>query len=53
MICSYMPETIFEECEKYVNEYGDEIIKDIIEMEMNPDEVCSQLGLCSTASKYD
>ena len=48
MICSYMPETIADKCEEYVQEYGDEIIKLIVEMEMDPDEICSALGLCTT-----
>ena len=51
MICSYMPESIAEPCEEFVQTYGDEIITQIIQMEMDPDQVCSQLGLCSTASK--
>ena len=47
-----MPKTIFDKCEEFVNTYGDEIIQDIIEMEMNPDEVCASLGMC-TASKWN
>ena len=53
MICAYMPESIAEPCEKYVQQYGDEIIKDIVEMEMDPDQVCAQIGLCSMASMYN
>ena len=49
MICSYMPETIAEKCEDYVQEYGDEIIKLIVDMEMDPDMICSALGLCTTS----
>ena len=49
MICSYMPETILDKCEEFVNTYADEIIQDIIEMEMNPDEVCASLGMCTTS----
>lgn len=46
MLCSYMPGTIADKCEDYVQTYGDEIIKLIVEMEMSPDEVCAELGLC-------
>ena len=53
MICAYMPESIAEPCEEYVQQYGDEIIKDIVEMEMDPDQVCAQIGLCSMASMYN
>jgi len=49
MICSYMPETILDKCEEFVNTYADEIIQDIIEMEMNPDEVCASLGMCTAS----
>ena len=48
MVCSYMPESIADKCEDYVQEYGDEIIKLIVSMEMDPDQVCAALGLCST-----
>jgi len=48
MVCSYMPSSVADKCEDYVYKYGDEIIKMIVEMEMDPDEVCSELGLCST-----
>ena len=49
MACSYMPKTIAEKCEDYVQEYGDEIIKLIVDMEMDPDMICSALGLCTTS----
>ena len=48
MVCSYMPESLADKCEDYVQEYGDEIIKLIVSMEMDPDQVCAALGLCST-----
>ena len=48
MLCAYMPESIADKCEDYVQEYGDEIIRLIMEMEMDPDEICAELGLCST-----
>ena len=48
MLCAYMPESIANKCEDYVQQYGDEIIRLIMEMEMDPDEICAELGLCST-----
>ena len=48
MLCAYMPESIADKCEDYVQQYGDEIIRLIMEMEMDPDEICAELGLCST-----
>ena len=43
-----MPDSIADKCEDYVQQYGDEIIRLIMEMEMDPDEICAELGLCST-----
>jgi len=43
-----MPESLADKCEDYVYKYGDEIIKMIVELEMDPDQVCAALGLCST-----
>ena len=48
MLCAYMPDSIADKCEDYVQQYGDEIIRLIMEMEMDPDEICAELGLCST-----
>ncbi len=48
MICSKLPSTVDEECEAFVDKYGDEIIRIIIEAEANPDEICSAMGACTT-----
>jgi len=48
MLCSYMPETIGDKCIDFVQEYGDEVIDLIIRAEMNPDQVCSALTLCTS-----
>ena len=48
MLCSYMPETIGDKCIEFVQEYGDEIIDLIIKAEMNPDQVCAAITLCSS-----
>ncbi len=46
MVCSYMPAKVAEPCEQFVDKYGDEIVKLIVDAEMNPKAVCSALTLC-------
>lgn len=48
MLCSYMPESIADKCIDFVQQYGDEIIDLIIRAEMNPDQVCAALTLCTS-----
>jgi hypothetical protein len=47
MLCSIMPRAVSDQCEDFVSKYGDMIIKLIVEAEMNPDEVCAALALCT------
>jgi hypothetical protein len=47
MLCSFMPQSVSQQCEDFVTKYGDMIIKLIVEAEMNPDAVCAALSLCS------
>jgi saposin len=53
MACSYMPESVAEQCEDFVEEYGDEIIKLVIEAELDPKEVCTALTLCGFVKSDD
>lgn len=46
MVCSYLPESAAEQCEEFVDEYGDKIIKIIFDNELAPKEVCDALTLC-------
>lgn len=46
MVCSYLPESVADQCEEFVDNYGDEIIKLLTETELSPKEVCSALTLC-------
>lgn len=48
MVCSYMPESVADKCEDFVADYGDDIIRMIVELEMSPKEVCAALTLCAT-----
>lgn len=53
MMCSYLPGKFEDECEGFVEQYGDAIIDLIIEAELSPEQVCSELGLCSAARSWD
>ena len=48
MVCSYMPEAVSDKCVDFVQEYGDEVIRLIVDLEMNPKLVCAALTLCET-----
>ena len=48
MVCSYMPEAVSDRCVDFVQEYGDEVIRLIVDLEMNPKLVCAALTLCET-----
>ena len=52
MLCSYMPSSVADQCENFVATYGDQIIKLIIEAEMNPEAVCSALMLCTQTNLW-
>jgi hypothetical protein len=52
MLCSYMPSLVADQCENFVSTYGDQIIKLIIDAEMNPEAVCSELMLCSQTNLW-
>ena len=42
-MCSYLPGTIADKCEGFVDEYGQKVIDAIVHDELRPTEVCSQL----------
>ena len=46
MICSYMPQSIAEKCEDFVDEYGDQLIHLIVEEELQPKDFCTQMNAC-------
>lgn len=46
MFCAYLPGSVAEKCEKFVDDYGDQLIRLIMEEEMSPEEVCTQLEAC-------
>ncbi|KAK2146550.1 hypothetical protein NP493_3647g00003, partial [Ridgeia piscesae] len=46
-VCGLMPDTIKAECIQFVDEYGKAIIA-MLEQQLDPKEVCTALGLCSS-----
>lgn len=48
-VCSVMPDTVKKQCEDFVNTYGKAILS-LLLSELDPQEVCTTLGLCSQAS---
>ncbi|EDO39178.1 predicted protein [Nematostella vectensis] len=47
MVCSIMPETIRNNCDKFVTEYTPIIMSLLLE-EVDPAKVCSMIGLCNS-----
>ena len=44
-VCSILPSTVRADCKSFVDEYGPAVIA-LLEQELDPKVVCSQLGLC-------
>jgi len=46
-MCSYLPESIAEECEQFVDDNGQKIIDALVKDQLNPRQVCTlSLNLC-------
>merc|ERR1719385_676091 len=52
MMCSYIPGRFSDQCEEFVETYGEQIIKMIVENELSPQEICTELGLCDGARAW-
>nr|XP_054773857.1 uncharacterized protein LOC129281952 isoform X4 [Lytechinus pictus] len=48
-LCNMLPSTIRQECDAFVTTYEPEIIK--LLLTMSPDQVCAELGLCTSSFK--
>lgn len=48
-LCDLMPKSIAEQCEDYVDAYGDQVIE-MLDQEMDPKVICPLLGLCPAPS---
>lgn len=45
-LCSYLPSTLVDECDDFVNTYSNQLV-DMLIADMNPQEVCVYLKLCT------
>ena len=45
-MCSILPKDISKECDAFVEEYGDLVLK-LLEQKLDPEQICTELGLCS------
>jgi len=49
-LCSYLPGTVADKCEELVDEYGERLVKAIVEDEMEPEQICTEvIGVCSSS----
>jgi len=50
-VCSYLPGTIADKCEEFVDEYGQKVIDALVDDELKPKDVCAQiLPQCATTT---
>lgn len=49
-LCSYMPGSVADKCEEMVDEYGEKLVKALVEEELEPEQICTEvLGVCSAS----
>lgn len=42
-VCSFLPDSISDKCEEFVDKYGEKVVDALVDDEMDPKEVCSEL----------
>ncbi|XP_052262835.1 uncharacterized protein LOC127866386 isoform X5 [Dreissena polymorpha] len=47
-VCSLLPDTLSTECKQFVDQYAQQII-DLLLQEIDPDQICKLIGLCTTS----
>ncbi|CAH0714573.1 unnamed protein product, partial [Brenthis ino] len=47
-VCKHMPKAVRPDCDEFVEKYSDLVIS-LLAQEMNPDEVCRELKLCTSS----
>ena len=48
-VCRFMPASIEDKCEEYIEAYAETILQFILQS-MTPDEICAELGVCESKS---
>lgn len=51
-LCSMLPHTVAEECQDYVDAYGDQVIE-LLAQEMDPKQICPMLHLCPSEQQLE
>jgi saposin len=47
-VCNYLPKSVSQKCNDFVNEYADMVIS-LLAQTLEPKQVCQELGLCNQA----
>nr|ADK94870.1 saposin isoform 1 [Penaeus monodon] len=51
-LCTMMPHSLAEECEDYVDAYGDQVIE-LLAQEIDPSQICPMLHLCPSEGESE
>ena len=49
-LCEYMPSSISNQCEQYVDAYAEAVIQLILQ-DFTPQQICAEIGLCNSVSE--
>ncbi|XP_038060562.1 uncharacterized protein LOC119731463 isoform X3 [Patiria miniata] len=49
-VCPLLPESLNEQCKGFLDMYGPVLLKLIVDSELSPNEICKDLGLCTSFS---
>ncbi|CAB3361640.1 Hypothetical predicted protein [Cloeon dipterum] len=49
-VCNYLPKSVSQKCNDFVNEYADLVIQLLVQS-LEPKQVCQELGLCPQVAK--
>ena len=49
-LCEYMPSSISDKCEEYVDAYAEAVIQLILQ-DFTPQQICAEIGLCNSVSE--
>ena len=49
-LCEYMPSSISDQCEQYVDAYAEAVIQLILQ-DFTPQQICAEIGLCTSVSE--
>ena len=50
-VCPLLPESLAEQCKGFLDIYGPVLLRLIVQDELSPNQICKDLGLCSSSFK--